>query len=159
MNPPLRTEEDIDALIEGVADGTIDAIASDHAPHTVQEKEFEFTLAPFGIIGLETALPILLTELVHTGRIPLEVLIERLTTGPASILRLDKPSLEVGSIADLTLIDPDIEYSIDPTTFYSKSRNTPYGGRRAKGSPVMTIVNGNIKYVNPIWKVDLAEKS
>lgn len=152
MAPPLRSREDVEALIEGVKDGTIDAIASDHAPHTSQEKELEFVYAPFGIIGLETSLPILLTDLVHRGRLPLETVIERFTVGPAAVLNLARPTLEAGAVADLTVIDPDHSFVIDPATFYSKSRNTPYGDRRVKGAAVMTIVGGRIRYRRPDWR-------
>ncbi|MFC1853377.1 dihydroorotase [candidate division CSSED10-310 bacterium] len=152
MNPPLRTGEDVEALIEGLVDGTIDAIASDHAPHTVQEKDVEFTLAPFGIIGLETSLPVLLTDLVESGKVTFETLIERFTTGAARVLHLSRPALEKGKIADITVIAPDFEYVINPAEFYSKSRNTPYGEKKVKGCAVMTLVNGKVLYQHPTWQ-------
>ncbi|MBN2383408.1 dihydroorotase [bacterium] len=151
MAPPLRTPEDIEALIQGLNDGTIDAIASDHAPHTSQEKELEFIDAPFGIIGLETTLPIVLTKLVWTNRLTLETLIQRLTTGPARVLHHEPPTLAEGAIADLTVIDPDYEFTIDADTFFSKSRNTPFNGEKVKGCCVMTLVDGEIRYRHSHW--------
>lgn len=144
MNPPLMSEKHRQALIAGLQDGTITVIATDHAPHTWTEKTVEFDAAPFGIIGLETALPVCLTELVHEGYLTLPQLIEKLTVGPAEVLRMDLGTLRPGVGADVTVIDPDIEFTVDPETFQSKSRNTPFGGYKAKGRAVMTIVNGAI---------------
>jgi dihydroorotase len=141
MAPPLRSEGDVRALREALMDGTIEAVATDHAPHSPVEKDVEFDKAPNGIIGLETALPLIL-KLVHEGGLPAETAIERLTAGPGRILRLDKGHLSVGADADVTLIDPDLEFEVDPSKFYSKSRNTPFTGWKLKGRAVRTIVSG-----------------
>jgi dihydroorotase len=146
MNPPLRSEEDRQALLRAVADGTITAIATDHAPHTVTAKLVEFDHAPFGIIGLETALSVTYTELVASGMMELPEFVKRLTTGPADILRMNDYDLAEGKAADITVFDPEAEYVIDPDTFKSKSRNTPFGGRRVRCRNIMTIVGGNVVY-------------
>ena len=146
MNPPLRSEEDRQALLQAVADGTITAIATDHAPHTVTAKLVEFDNAPFGIIGLETALGVTFTELVASGMMKLSEYVKRLTTGPADILRMKNYNLAEGNAADITIFDPEAEYVIDPAAFKSKSRNTPFGGKKVRGRNVMTIVGGNIVY-------------
>jgi dihydroorotase len=143
MNPPLRTERDIAALLEGVADGTVDILASDHAPHAGFEKEVEFDRAPFGIVGLETELGLFLDLLVHKTRtIDLPRLIRMLTTNPARLLGIEAGSLSLGATADVTLIDPDLEWTVDPDTFQSASRNTPFAGWKLKGRAVRTIVRG-----------------
>jgi len=143
MNPPLRTERDIDALIEGVADGTITILASDHAPHCSYEKEVEFDLAPFGILGLETELGLFLDILVHKKKaIALSRLIEMFTVEPARLLGLDRGTLSVGAAADVTLIDPDLEWTVDKEQSASRSRNTPFHGWQLKGRAVQTIVAG-----------------
>jgi dihydroorotase len=141
MAPPLRPERDVQAVREALVDGTIDAIATDHAPHSPVEKEVEFDQAPNGIVGLETALPLIL-KLVQEGRIPLDTAIRRLTTGPAGILRIDKGHLSVGADADVTIVDPALEHEVDPARFYSRSRNTPFGGWKLRGRAVRTIVGG-----------------
>jgi len=146
MNPPLRSESDRQALIRGVADGTITVIATDHAPHTRTAKLVEFDHAPFGIIGLETAFPVCYTELVASGIITLPQLIAKLTTGPADVLGIKNYSLAYGNAADLTVLDPDEEYVIDKETFKSKARNTPFDGRKVRGKVKMTIVGGRIVY-------------
>ena len=147
VNPPLRTRADVDAVIEGLKDGTIDAIATDHAPHSAEEKERPLAKAPSGMIGLETSLAITLTELYHTGRMKLPDLIRRMTYNPASILRLPtKGRLSLGSDADITIFDPEEEWTIDPEQFASKARNTPFAGRKVKGKVKYTIVGGNIIY-------------
>ncbi|MBR2372607.1 MAG: dihydroorotase [Lentisphaeria bacterium] len=146
MNPPLRSEEDRQALIQGVADGTITAIATDHAPHTVTAKLVEFDHAPFGIVGLETALSVTYTELVASGIMQLPEYIKRLTTGPADILRMKGYDLAEGKNADITIFDPDAEYVIDPACFKSKSRNTPFGGKKVRGRNFMTFVGGKLVY-------------
>jgi len=146
MNPPLRSAEDVAALQEGLADGTIEAIASDHAPHATSEKEVEFDYAPTGIIGLETAVSLSLHELYHKGGLPLPDLVARFTSGPASILGLKKGCLAEGSDADLTLLDLEKEVTVDPSRFRSKSRNTPFAGWRLRGAPWMTISQGRIVY-------------
>ncbi len=146
MNPPLRTEADRQALLEGLADGTIDCIASDHAPHCNYEKEVEFDVAPFGIIGLETELALSLA-LVHQKVLTLRQLIEKFTVNPARLLRLNKGTLSVGADADVTVIDPTAEWTYDVTQSASKSRNSPFHGWELKGKAVATIVGGRI-----VWK-------
>lgn len=146
MNPPLRSEEDRMALIEGLRDGTITIIATDHAPHTQTAKQVEFDFAPFGIIGLETALPVTLTELYHKDYLTLPQLISKFTKGPRELLELPLGSLTPGEAADITVIDPDTEHVIDKNNFYSKSRNTPFDGYHAKGRAVATIVGGKFVY-------------
>lgn len=141
MAPPLRSESDVRALREAVRDGTIDVIATDHAPHSPVEKDVEFDKAPNGIVGFETALPLIL-KIVRDGDLPLETALQRITSAPSSILRLDKGHLSVGAEADVTLIDPDIEFEVDPKQFYSKSRNTPYAGWKLRGRAIRTIVGG-----------------
>ena len=143
MNPPLRTQRDIDALLAGVADGTIDILASDHAPHAKFEKEVEFDAAPFGIVGLETELGLFIDLLVHKHRtIDLPRLIEMLTINPARLLGLDAGTLSPGALADVTLIDPNLEWTVDAGAFQSASRNTPFDGWPLKGRAVRTIVGG-----------------
>jgi dihydroorotase len=129
MNPPLRTPRDIETLREGIVDGTIEILASDHAPHCDFEKEVEFNYAPFGIVGLETELGVFLTELVHSGVITLDKMIEKLTVNPSRLLGLGKGTLETGADADVTVLDPEMMWTVDRTGFYSKSRNTPFHGR------------------------------
>ncbi len=142
MNPPLRSEEDRQAILEGLADDTLTVIATDHAPHTMTAKMVEFDYAPFGIIGLETAFPVCCTELYHKQELSLPHLISKFTKGPAEVLGLDIGNLKIGNPADITILDVDAEHVIDPSTFHSKSRNTPFGGYRAKGRVVGTLVNG-----------------
>ena len=142
MNPPLRSRDDRQAIIEGLKDGTITVIASDHAPHTETEKLVEFDYAPFGIVGLETALPVCLTELYHKGHLSLSELISKWTKGPAEVLGLDIGTLKDGMPADITIIDTETEFSIDKDKFLSKSRNTPFHGTKVKGRAVGTLVNG-----------------
>ncbi len=144
INPPLRPEPDRLAIIAGLADGTIDAVASDHAPHTVEDKMLEFDFAPFGIIGLETAVGLALDRLVRPGYIGIERLVELMSANPARILRLNKGRLSPGSDADVTILDLKREVTVDPSKFKSKSRNTPFGGWKLKGAPVMTIVGGRV---------------
>lgn len=143
MNPPLRTQADIDALIEGIADGTVTILASDHAPHCDFEKEREFDQAPFGILGLETELGLFLDILVHKKKaISLNRVIELLTINPAKLLKLDRGTLSVGAVADITLINPDLEWTVDKNASLSRSRNTPFHGWTLKGRAVRTIVGG-----------------
>lgn len=144
MNPPLRSESDRQALLEGLRDGTIDVIATDHAPHTSQEKEQEFDLAPFGVIGLETALGLTLTTLVGPGLLTLSEAIAKLTSEPTRILKLPKGRIVEGGDADLTIFDPNREWTVDASGFASKSRNTPFHGWRLKGQPVATLVAGKV---------------
>ncbi|MDQ3388135.1 MAG: dihydroorotase, partial [Gemmatimonadota bacterium] len=142
MNPPLRSEADRQAVREGVRDGTLDVIATDHAPHHYDEKEQAFEDAPFGIVGLETALGLALTELVETTLIDLPTLIDRMSCAPARGLSLPGGTLRSGSPADITLFDPGMEWTVDPTRFLSLSRNTPFSGRRLRGRAVRTVVGG-----------------
>jgi dihydroorotase len=145
MAPPLRSEEHLEAIIEAIKDGTIDAIASDHAPHHADEKALEYDRAPFGIIGLETSIGLALTELVHKGVIGLERLVELCSTNPARILRLaDRGTLKKGSRADITILDPDLEWTYSNAESRSKSRNTPFDGRLFHGAVVATIVGGRM---------------
>ena len=133
VNPPLRTEKDRLALVEGLLDGTIDCIATDHAPHAPEEKEDDFNTAPFGVIGLETALGLILTELVHTGRLDWSALVDRMSIAPRRILNLPSAKIEAGAEAELTIIDPEAEWKVEPAKFKSLSRNTPFAGRTLKG--------------------------
>jgi dihydroorotase len=142
MKPPLRAESDRQALLQGLLDGVIDCIASDHAPHHADEKDVEFSVAPFGILGLETTLPLCLDKLVHAGLMELPRLVELLSTAPAKVLGVPGGSLADGSPADVTLIDPDAEVKVDRSTMRSKSRNTPFHGWELKGRAVGTIVGG-----------------
>ena len=144
MAPPLRTKRDTDALVEALADGTIDCVATDHAPHALSEKEGEFERAANGIVGLETAVSLLLDRLVKPGALPLGTLVSRLSRDPARLLRLPGGSLGAGAPGDLTLIDPDAAVTIDPTRFASRSRNTPFAGWTATGRPWKTIVGGTV---------------
>ncbi len=142
MNPPLRTRRDTEALIEALADGTIDCIATDHAPHAAAEKEGEFDRAAFGVVGLETAVSVLLDRLVRPGRLPLATLVARLSADPARLMNLPGGRLAPGAPADITVLDLDREVTVDPARFRSRSRNTPFAGWRLRGAPVMTIVGG-----------------
>ena len=148
VNPPLRTQKDIEALIEGLKDGTIDAIATDHAPHTEVEKLCEFAYAPFGISILETALGMLM-NLVHQNKLDMDTLISKLTCEPAAIIG-DKfgklGTLKIGSSADITLFDPNLEWVVDPAKFASKGKNTPLGGTKLKGKVIATFYQGKVVY-------------
>ena len=151
MNPPLRAQSDVDALIEGVADGTITILASDHAPHCNYEKEVEFDFAPFGILGLETELGLFIDILVHKKKaIDMARLVELYTVNPARLLNLDRGTLSAGAIADVTLIDPDLEWTVDKNSSASRSRNTPFHGWNLKGRAVRTIVGGKT-----VWALSL----
>jgi dihydroorotase len=144
MAPPLRTKRDTEALVEALADGTIDCVATDHAPHAVADKEGEFDGAANGIVGLETAFTVLHDRLVRAGVLPLATLISRLSRDPARLLNLPGGSLTVGAAADVTLVDPEAAVTIDPARFAGKSRNTPFGGWTASGAPWKTIVAGKV---------------
>ncbi|WP_071459382.1 dihydroorotase [Bacillus massilinigeriensis] len=146
MNPPLRSNEDKEALIEGLLDGTIDFIATDHAPHTASEKAEGIELAPFGIVGLETAFPLLYTHFVKTGILTLERLLDLMTIKPSEAFGLPYGKIGVGGPADLVLLDLEQEEEIDPGTFLSKGRNTPFGGWKCSGWPVLTIAEGKIAW-------------
>ncbi|MBM7618920.1 dihydroorotase [Bacillus tianshenii] len=144
MNPPLRGKQDQEALIEGLLDGTIDFIATDHAPHTAEEKAEGMEKAPFGIVGLETAFPLLFTNFVETGKFTLKQLLDWLTIKPAEVFNLPFGRLEEGAPADLTIIDVQSKSAIDPGNFLSKGKNTPFTGWECKGWPVQTIVDGKL---------------
>ena len=148
MSPPLRTDDDVEALIEGLVDGTIDCIATDHAPHNPNEKMLEFDRAPFGITGLETALGLSLTRLVHTGKIDLKRLIELLTINAARIINKPLGTLGIGAEGDVTLFSTDAEWVYDVNQTKSKSRNCPFHGMKLKGQVAGTVVAGNVVYRN-----------
>lgn len=144
VNPPLRTAADVAAVKEGLADGTVDVIATDHAPHTVEEKDVEYDKAPFGLVGLETAVGLVWTELVGTGVLtPLQA-VTKMTLNPARVLGIPKGTLETGADADITIIDPDLTGIVDASLFESKGRNTPFNGRLLKGLPYVAIVGGRV---------------
>src|SRR5258706_11348250 len=150
MSPPLRSQDHIDALLEGLGDGTVDAIASDHAPHHADEKALEYDQAPFGVIGLETSVGLAMDRLVSPGVISLERLIELSSTNPARILSLqDRGTFRTGARADVTLLDPECVWTFDVSRSKSKSRNTPFSGFRFSGAAVATIVGGRIVYLRP----------
>jgi len=142
MNPPLRNQEDVNTIIEALRDGTIDCIASDHAPHALHEKDVEFEKAPYGIIGLETSLGLTLTNLMHTGVLTLSQVIEKMSVNPRKILNLPAVEIKVGAKANLTIFDPNEEWIVDKKNFQSKSKNTPFDGFKLKGKPKFTINNG-----------------
>lgn len=147
MAPPLRSQEHLEAIIEGIKDGTIDAIATDHAPHHADEKALEYDQAPFGIIGLETAIGLAFNQLVHTGVIDLVRLVELCSTNPAKIFKLGgRGTLAPGSIADVTVIDPDLKWTYHNADSRSKSRNSPYDGWEFSGAAVATIIGGKIVF-------------
>jgi dihydroorotase len=147
MNPPLRAESDRRAVLQGLMDGTIDCIATDHAPHTVDDKRVEYDHAAFGIVGLETAVPLALDRLVHGGLLTLSQCVALLSSRPAAVLSLPGGTLAPGSPADVTLLDLDRSFRVEPDGFASKGRNTPFGGWTLKGAPVTTLVGGRV-----VWK-------
>ena len=153
MNPPLRERADRDAMLEGIADGTVDVIATDHAPHHADEKMVEFDRAPFGITGLETAVPLVFDRLVHAGRIPLRRAVELLSTNPARVLNLPGGSLAEGQPADVTIIDPDRSVTIDARATRSRSKNTPFHGWTLRGAVMLTLVGGRVAYGHPALSV------
>ena len=144
INPPLRTADDVAAIKAGLADGTIDVIATDHAPHATEEKETEYAVALNGMVGLETAVGLTVTELVKPGTLTLAAAVDKMSSAPARVLGVEGGSLKVGSPADVTVLDLDAEWTVDPSKFESRSKNTPLGGRKLTGLPVMTIVGGKI---------------
>ena len=148
MNPPLRAEADRDAMLEGLADGTVDVIATDHAPHHLDEKLVEFDRAPFGIVGLETAVPLVFDRLVHAGRISVTRMIELLSVNPARVLNLPGGSLKDGAPADVTVLAPDAKVTIRAAALRSKSKNTPFDGWTLRGGVAATIVGGSVVYRN-----------
>ncbi|WP_029918490.1 dihydroorotase [Pelobacter seleniigenes] len=145
MNPPLRNNVDLAAVRAGLADGTIDAIATDHAPHHYDEKNVEFNLALNGIVGLETLLPLTL-QLVRDGVLDLSRAVALMTCRPASIIGINRGTLSVGAVADITVIDPDLEWTVAPEKFYSKGRNTPFGGMSVRGAALKTILAGRVVF-------------
>ena len=145
LNPPLRTEDDVRGIIAGLADGTLDALASDHSPHAPEKKLRELDQAPFGIVGLETLLPICIKALIEPGHLTWPRLIESLTIGPARILGIERGTFKPGAIADVTIIDPAVEWTIDPEKFVSKSRNSPFAGMTVHGRAHAVIVSGAVK--------------
>ncbi|MBQ7477462.1 MAG: dihydroorotase [Selenomonadaceae bacterium] len=144
VNPPLRTKEDVAAVLEGIKDGTIDMIVTDHSPHAQEEKDREYIYAPSGFPGLETALGVLLTDLYHGGKIELPFLIERMTYAPAKIFGFEAGSIEAGMSADVVVIDTELEWTVDEKAFYTKGSHSPFAGRKLKGRAVMTLVDGRI---------------
>ncbi len=149
MKPPLRSGCDSGAVVQGLMSGTVDAIATDHAPHAGSEKMQEFEKCPFGVIGLETAVGLAIERLFHSGKIPLLRLVELFTSGPAGVLNLKRGSLAVGAPGDVTILDLERQWTYDVNKSASKSRNSPFDGRQFRGGPVTTIVNGRV-----VWKVD-----
>ena len=145
MQPPLRTGADVDALRAALSDGTIDAVATDHAPHSPVEKEVEFEQAAFGMIGLETAVPLLL-ELVRDGTLTPATLVTRMSAAPAAAFGLPGGSLADGAPADVTVIDPELGWTCEATSLRSRSHNTPFAGRALRGRAAMTIVGGKVAY-------------
>lgn len=146
MNPPLRTKEDVAAMKEGLRDGTIDAIATDHAPHTIDEKEVEYTQAPFGIVGLETSVGLCLTELVEKKVLTLMQLIQKLSTNPRKILSLPTIRFKEGEVANITVIDPGLEWMVNTEAFHSKSKNSPFNGFSLKGKAIGIVNNGKVLF-------------
>ncbi len=144
VNPPLRSIEHVEALREGLLDGTVDCIATDHAPHHLESKDCEYNLASFGISGLETAVATVMDGLVNQGLLDMEEMVQLFTIGPAEVLGIDKGTLDVGADADITILDPEMVKVVDPANFYSKGKNTPFKGQSLKGWPWMTIVKGTI---------------
>ncbi len=146
VNPPLRTLKDVHGIIAGLKDGTIDAIATDHAPHSVDEKARPLSRAPSGMIGLETSLAIALTQLYHTRKMDLPSILRRMSTNPADILHIARGRMSIGVVADLVVFDPDESWVIDPLLFASKARNTPFAGRTVRGRVKYTVVKGEVIY-------------
>ena len=144
VNPPLRTAQDIEATVEGLKDGTIDAIVTDHSPHAFEEKDREYRFAPSGFPGLETALGVILTSLYHTGKFSLAEIVAKMSSNPAQIFNLNCGSLAVGKIADIVIFNPDLEWTVDADEFYTRGSHSPFVGKRLKGKAVATIVNGKI---------------
>ncbi len=148
INPPLRTKKDCDACLAGLIDGTIDIIVTDHSPHAFEEKDREFIYAPSGFPGLETSIGVLFTELYHTGKIDLKTLISKMTCKPAQIFGLDSGTLSINSPADVTIIDPELVWTVDAKNFYTKGSHSPFIGRKFRGKVVATIVRGNLMKLN-----------
>ena len=144
INPPLREQKDVDAVLAGLLDGTIDCIVTDHSPHAQEEKDREYMYATSGFPGLETAVGVLLTDLVHTGKLDIAMMIEKMTAAPARIFGINAGSLAEGMPADITVIDPELEWTVDDKKFYTKGSHSPFVGRRLKGKAVMTFVDGRL---------------
>lgn len=144
VNPPLRRQQDLDAMLEGLKDGTIDAIVTDHSPHAYEEKDVEYLFAPSGFPGLETALGVLLTDFYHTGKLGLPEIIAKMTSGPAKVFSLPSGVLEAGAAADIAVIDPDLAWTVDDKAFYTRGTHSPFIGRKLKGKAVATIVGGKM---------------
>ena len=153
MNPPLREAEDRDAMLAGIADGTVDAIATDHAPHHYDEKKVEFDRAPFGIVGLETAVSLSFDRLVHAGRVRLSRLVELMSLNPARILKVDGGTLSEGAPADITILAPDLKVRVEAAKLRSRSKNTPFDGWELRGGVAATIVGGRPLFVNPDTRI------
>ena len=147
MNPPLRTEEDVNAVIEGLKDGTIDCIVSDHAPHSIEEKEEEFQYAPNGIIGLETMIGLSLSELYHKKILSLKEIVEKLSINPRNILKIPVPQFSIGAPANFTILDLDSVWTVDISKFKSKSRNTPFDKRLLSGKS-FGVINNNQMFID-----------
>jgi len=146
MSPPLRTAADVEAILDGLVDGTIDCIATDHAPHAIEKKMLELDRAPFGILGLETAVGLSITRLIVTGRLDWPRLVDAMSTLPSRILGIDRGTLAVGAVGDVTIIDPNLTWEVDASTFRSKSVNSPFHGWQLTGRAVATIVGGRVKF-------------
>ncbi len=144
MNPPLRSPEDREAVLEGLVDGTLDMVATDHAPHHYDEKEAAFDDAPNGVVGLETSLGLVYGHLVAAGVMDLSTMVERMSVAPARVFGLPGGTLAVGSPGDVTVFDPEAEWTVDPSRFLSKSRNSPFVGWKLRGKPRYTIVAGGV---------------
>ena len=148
INPPLRTQADCEAMLAGLLDGTIDAIVTDHSPHAPEEKDREYIYAPSGFPGLETSVGVLFTELYHTGKIDLRTLISKMTAEPARLFGLEAGTLSVGAPADVTIIDPELTWTVDAKNFYTRGSHSPFVGRKLKGRAVATIVRDNLMTLN-----------
>jgi dihydroorotase len=155
MNPPLREAADRDAMLEGISNGSVDAIATDHAPHHYDEKQVEYDRAPFGIVGLETAVPLALDRLVHAGRVRLSRMVELLSVNPARILNVPGGTLSEGAPADITIIAPDLKVKIEAAKLRSRSKNTPFDGWELRGGVAATLVGGRPLYVNAETRISL----
>jgi dihydroorotase len=150
MNPPLRSASDVEEIIKGIADGTVDCIATDHAPHHIDKKNCEFDIAAFGIVGLETALGLTVTELVDKVHIDFKRMIELLSVNPAKIISAEGGSLTKGGPADITIFDPEKQWTVHASRFKSKSRNTPFDGATLKGAPAGVVVDGTVILPNDL---------
>ena len=144
INPPLRSQADCEAMIEGIKDGTIDAIVTDHSPHAQEEKDREYIYAPSGFPGLETSLGVMLTDLYHTDKLDLPMIVSKMTWEPAKVFGMDLGTLTVGKSADITVIDPELDWTVDEKKFYTKGSHSPFVGRKLKGKAVLTVVDGEI---------------